>query len=55
MLSTCQAFPSMQRPPKEGRDFIRRVWKKVAWGRVESVFPSVTVGGTELADEGNLN
>ena len=45
----------MQRCAKERRDFIRRVWKRVAWGRVESVFPSVTVGGIELADEGNLS
>lgn len=46
---------SAQRCAKERRDFIRRGWKRVAWGRVESVFPSVTVGRIELADEGNLS
>lgn len=49
------SFPSVQRCTKEGRNFIGRVWKRVAWGRVESVFSSMTVGGIELADEVSLN
>lgn len=55
MLSTCQAFPRC-------RGVLRREgislgesgkgWPGAEW---KSVFPSVTVGRIEFADEGNLN